>query len=119
MQAKAFEIILNFDTSELPTDMNILDELASSMQTNPDIMFKDDRVQPIFKLLNKYEVFSIGIKNGLYDEDTFFEYMGTTFVKTYRRTESIIEALRRLRQNSRIYLNFEAIARRWEGRVGF
>lgn len=71
----------------------------------------------ILDFINRLEVLSIGVRNGFYSEDIIFEYVGTSFVRYYRSFQSYIDVSRETTNNRKLYINFEAIARRWEGGV--
>jgi Domain of unknown function (DUF4760) len=76
-------------------------------------------IREMLDLLNRAEAISLGIRQGFYDEDVLFEYMGTAMVTFFRQSLPFIESMRARSRNASMYINLEAIARRWERRRDF
>ena len=112
-KARTFDLIFNLDITRprLFFEKKALDDPKRMLEKDPSAL---SEIVPYF---NKLEALSIGIRDGFYDEKILHEYMGTVLVRAYRDSQLLIESLRQLANNNRMYINFEAIARRWEDRL--
>jgi hypothetical protein len=63
--------------------------------------------------LNHYEYVSVGIAQGIYDEDIFKHSSYTTVTRLYTRTKTYIEEVRKVEGIKTIYQEFECLACRW------
>lgn len=64
-------------------------------------------------VLNYYEYVAVGIKRGIYDESILKDSSYTTLVHMYEFCLPYIENVRRLRQRSTTWCEFEKLALRW------
>lgn len=105
-RSRSFDIILTSDP--LPIfDAQEINEPGFAFETN------QDEFRRLMRDLNRLEAISIGVREGFYDEHILREYMGSSFVRTYGSTREIIDRLRRDRDAPKLFVNFEAMARRW------
>lgn len=72
------------------------------------------KYEEILRYLNRLEAVAIGIREGFYDEEILVEFLGLTLVRAYRETQEIIDEIRHYTNNPLVFVNLEAIARRWE-----
>jgi hypothetical protein len=83
-----------------------------------DLLDENDRslYRELIRSLNRLEALSIGIISGFYEEEVLYDYMGGIFVRNYRIFQPFIENRRSDTNSPRLYINLEAVARRWEDR---
>jgi len=110
-KARTFDLISNFD--QLTEQSKIFDNLSDYRSKLSDNAATKD----FATLMNRYESIAIGLRSGYYDDEILFEYMGRSLIGAWRRSQPMITDIRVSNSNPNIYLNFEAIARRWEERT--
>jgi len=75
-----------------------------------------DKYKKISSYLNKFEYISIGIRDGYFDERLLKAFLATAVLSAYSRYNVLIEKIRINSDSPQVYINLEALARRW--RVG-
>jgi hypothetical protein len=70
----------------------------------------------VAQILNFYERMAVAIFKGALDEDICYDDKGFLMISFYRWTRTHILAVRGEIHDVRIWINFEAIARKWEKR---
>ena len=87
-------------------DRNIRSLAGSSEQVAKDIRY----------LLNHFELLSVGIQNGIYDEQIVKKAWCTIVVTTYDRVLPFINASREKAKQNTYYQEFEWLALRWKSK---
>lgn len=116
-RGRTFDIITSISATRNPLFRGLPIVEAEERLNATENIGSDPVLEEIFMYLNRLESLSIGIRNGFYDEDVLFEFMGNSFVAGYRKCQRFIEKARSKTKNDSVYINVEAIARRWEGRI--
>jgi hypothetical protein len=78
--------------------------------------FEGSEARAVRYVLNHYEVVSIGIRAGIYDEEMIKNCWYTEVVQTYDKTVPLIAAARGRSPTSTVLQEFEWLAKRWRRR---
>lgn len=78
-----------------------------------DRMHEDD-AKTIRHILNHFELISVGIQNGIYDETIIKESWCGILVRTYEQALPFIQACRQRDGKETLYQEFEWLALRWK-----
>lgn len=78
--------------------------------------------QSVIGYLNHYELVALGILRGVLDNDFYFQWMGTSFVREWKAAEEFIWRMRFNRNrketgwtyNEKVYEHFEKVACSWD-----
>ena len=85
--------------------------------TKRELQAAIDDVRTIRTILNDRELIAIGIREGIYDDAIFKRYWYSTLLKERDAAELFIMRTKRLvepDQRSRVYIEFQELAARWE-----
>jgi len=77
--------------------------------------FEGEEARAVRYLLNHFEIVSIGIQAGIYDEAMIKSCWHATVVRTWDKSRPLIAAARELNRNTMLQ-EFEWLARRWKRR---
>ena len=78
---------------------------------------KDDIIEKntsILYVLNVWERCASAVRHKIYDEGFIYSSQASTLIKTYKCLKPYIDSRRKLNNNSRIYVNVEWLATKWE-----
>ena len=75
---------------------------------------EEDKAVAIRYMLNHFEYVCIGMKMGVYDEDVLFTSQKTIILGCHSRCEQYIKELRAQTEVPTIYIEIEALAKRWQ-----
>jgi|GEM_PF-1397355 len=89
--------------------------------TNLAMFAKNDRIdteesKTIRYALNHYEYVSVGIAEGIFDEEIFKNASFGTITKLYSHTRQFIEEVRNEKDSKTTWQEFECLASRWLGK---
>lgn len=74
-----------------------------------------DQSKAVGKIMNHYEVLSIGMRRGILSKKIYADWQKTRFVEDWVEAKSFIEAVRRKNgNNEKIYAEFERLAKKWQ-----
>ncbi len=68
----------------------------------------------IIQFLNYYELIAIGIQNGILSESVYQMFFLTRYVKDWQKSKAFIAQVRINSKNELIFIQFEALAKKWE-----
>jgi hypothetical protein len=120
--SRTFDIIMNSDLGIAPILGHTGDIGAQSELLVRGLHgeLRSDNERLIYReavlLLNRLEALSIGITHGFYSEEVLFDYSRPVLISSYRAAQPYIEMARSTSGNPSLFVNLEAIARRWESR---
>lgn len=66
-------------------------------------------------ILNDYELIAIGMKEGILDEPLYKLWFKSSLVNDYKKAAKAIDAIRERTGVPTIYIEFERLAKRWQG----
>lgn len=69
--------------------------------------------------LNHFELVAVAIKHNIIDKNLYAEWFKGSYVKTWNETNPFVAELRRKSGNSRVFIEFEALAKEWSEQAEF
>lgn len=74
---------------------------------------RSDAKDHLLRQLNEYELISLGIKEGVFDERFYKRWFFTQFTRDFAKLRGFIIGLRDRYHNDAYFCEFESLARRW------
>lgn len=68
-------------------------------------------------ILNQYEIIAIGIKQGILDEDLYYEWFGTGLLRHWRYAQPFILRIRQRVDSDKPFAAFEELVSRFSRRI--
>jgi len=90
-------------------DIEPLDKLPRALS--------DDLVEHVKAVANYFEMIATGIKSDVYKDDILFHSFGNELVKFYSYCSDFIKERHRKIYDTVIWVEFEALAKKWEARI--
>jgi len=94
----------NEGTQDKKNEVTVYDEKTDMIKINSAILFT----------LNVWERCASAVRNRIYDENFIYSSQASTLIRTYNCLKPYIDSRRKLNSNSRIYVNVEWLATKWE-----
>ena len=111
VQRKAREARNNVPSTPKPNNGEVVLKPEERAQFEKDF---DERQTAIFGVLNRYETFAVGISEKAIDPSLYKRWWRSQFVSDWHAARSTIEKMRVEHSSSKLFVEFEELAKRWE-----
>ena len=94
-------------------DFNVLRQQGSLSQWATPENINSENTALLRTILNRYELVSIGVHQGIIDEESYRTWCRSALVKDWTICKPFVAQLRQTTQTPALYDEFEKLARRW------
>ena len=89
-------------------------QISNESKSNKDLKSISEQYQFVMTYFNYFELIALGIEEGIIDEEFYKKWYGSGVISVWNYSVEGIGALKVLRSNPRLYLNWQKLVKKWE-----